>query len=64
MGAHIIDSILYRNSYGTEEMRRIFDDRTRLQRWLDIEAALALAEAELGLIPQEAAQEIARQAQV
>jgi adenylosuccinate lyase len=35
-----------------------------VQRWLDVEAALALTEAERGLIPKVAAREIARRARV
>jgi adenylosuccinate lyase len=43
-------------------MRRVFDDINLLQRWLDYEAALAGAESEVGLVPSEAAMEIARAA--
>ncbi|RLF10419.1 MAG: adenylosuccinate lyase [Thermoprotei archaeon] len=50
--------------YGSEEMRRIFTEEARLQRMLDVEAALAKANAELGLIPKEAAQVIAERANV
>ena len=35
-----------------------------IQRWLDVEAALAVVEAELGIIPKTAAREIARKARV
>ncbi|WP_117208709.1 class-II fumarase/aspartase family protein [Allorhizocola rhizosphaerae] len=59
---HISDSRFYGNRYATPASRRIFCDNCRHQRWLDIEAALALAEAELGLIPQEAADKIAESA--
>ncbi len=45
-------------------MREIFHDRRRLQRWLDIEVALAKAQAKHGIIPQEAADEIARNARI
>lgn len=41
--------------YGSLEMRRIFDEENRLQRMLDVEAALAEALAEVGEIPSEAA---------
>jgi 3-carboxy-cis,cis-muconate cycloisomerase len=49
--------------YGTDELRQVFSDRNLLQCWLDVEAALARAEAEVGLIPQEAAEEITAKAQ-
>jgi 3-carboxy-cis,cis-muconate cycloisomerase len=41
-------------------MRAIVDDRARLQRMLDFEAALARAEAALGIIPETAAEPIAK----
>ena len=40
-------------------MRAIVDDRARLQRMLDVEAALARAEAALGIIPAAAIEPIA-----
>src|SRR5437762_12604442 len=45
-------------------MRAVFDERTMLQRWLDVEAALAAAQEELGLIPTGSAAAIARGAKV
>ena len=41
-----------------------FDEKRRFQRWLDIEVALAKSQAQLGVIPQEAAIEIARHADI
>ena len=46
--------------FSTDAIRSILDDRARLQGMLDFEAALAAAEAEVGLIPHEAATIIAR----
>jgi adenylosuccinate lyase len=43
-------------------MRRIFDEESKLQKWLDVEAAVAEARAAVGDIPREAAEEIARNA--
>ena len=62
--AHILDSEFYKNGWGIEEMREVFSDRKRYQRWLDIEAVLAEVQAGLGVIPQEAAAEIAKKAKV
>ncbi|HWC25209.1 MAG TPA: adenylosuccinate lyase family protein [Solirubrobacteraceae bacterium] len=62
--AHITDSRFYAHAYATDASRRIFCDVCRYQRWLDIEAALALAQAELGLVPVEQAERIAAAAQV
>jgi len=50
--------------YGTPEMRRVFDEETRLQRMLDVEAALAWAHAEVGNIPREDAEKIVKTASV
>jgi 3-carboxy-cis,cis-muconate cycloisomerase len=41
-------------------MRAVFSDERRTQYYLDIEAALARVQARLGIIPQEAANEISR----
>ncbi|MFB0557720.1 MAG: adenylosuccinate lyase, partial [Candidatus Bathyarchaeia archaeon] len=50
--------------YFYPEMREVFTEETKLQRWLDIEAALAWAHSQLGTIPLEAAEEIGRKAKV
>jgi 3-carboxy-cis,cis-muconate cycloisomerase len=60
--SHVIDSVLFRDQYGTEEMRRVFDDRHLVQCWMEAEAALARAEAQLGLIPAQAARAISETA--
>src|SRR5262245_49041299 len=62
MPAHVVDSIFFKDLFGSDEMRTVFDDLNLLQKWLDYEAALARAEAALGLVPPEAAQEITRKA--
>jgi len=46
--------------FATEAMREVFADRARIARMLDFEAALARAEAAAGVIPQAAADAIAR----
>ncbi len=48
--------------YGTHEMRNVFEEENRLQKLLDVEAALALAHAEVGNIPKAAAEKIAETA--
>jgi 3-carboxy-cis,cis-muconate cycloisomerase len=52
------DSLIFRDIFSTAAMRRIFSDRARVQYYLDIEAALARVQGRLGIIPQEAADEI------
>lgn len=59
MGARLTDSALYAHLWGTEELRGVFDERPRLQAWLDILVALAQAQSEFGLIPPDAARAIA-----
>jgi 3-carboxy-cis,cis-muconate cycloisomerase len=44
--------------FGSDAMRAILDERTALARMLAVEAALARAQARLGLIPADAAQAI------
>lgn len=46
--------------FETPAMRAVWSDATRVQRYLDIEAALALVQARLRVIPAEAAAEIRR----
>ncbi len=58
MSATAIDSAVFRNIFSTEAMRRVFSDESRVQKYLDFEAALARAQARLGIIPQNAAEEI------
>lgn len=60
----VIDSALFRDSFGTPEMRNVFNDFALVQRYAEVEVALAKAEARCGVIPQEAADEIARRVNV
>jgi len=58
MPTSLIDSAIFRDIFSTEAMRHVFSDGNRVQKYLDFEAALARAQARLGIIPQEAAEEI------
>jgi 3-carboxy-cis,cis-muconate cycloisomerase len=60
MPVHVTDSAIFRDFYSTAQMRAIFDDEHLVQCWLDVEAALARAQAKLDIIPESAAQEISR----
>lgn len=64
MPVSVIDSALYRDMFGTERMRAVFDEAATLQRYLDVEAALARVQARLGLIPAAAAAEITAKARI
>lgn len=44
--------------YGTPEMKSVWEAENKLQKMLEVEAALAEAEAQMGLVPEEAAREI------
>jgi adenylosuccinate lyase len=48
--------------YGRDEMKAIFNEETRLQALLDVEAALAQAHASVGNIPKKAANAISKAA--
>lgn len=48
--------------HGTVEMRKIFEEEARVQKLLDVEAALAWAHAEVGDIPRKDAEKIAAMA--
>ena len=49
---------IFGEMFGTATMRALFSDRAMVQRYLDVEAALARAQASLGIIPAEAASAI------
>ncbi|MBS0247314.1 MAG: 3-carboxy-cis,cis-muconate cycloisomerase [Proteobacteria bacterium] len=58
----VIDSILFRDAFGTAAMREVFSNRALIERYVEVEVALAQAEAKVGVIPAEAAAEIAAKA--
>src|SRR5579863_1700411 len=48
--------------YGTDAMKEIFDDQKKISYQLEIEAAVAQSQSEIGMIPKSAAQNIAQMA--
>ena len=64
MGTYVIDSRLFKDQFSTEAMRTIFSDENTVQKWLDVEAALAKVQAVLGIIPKAAAEEIQKKSRV
>ncbi|TBL32719.1 MULTISPECIES: adenylosuccinate lyase [unclassified Micromonospora] len=58
LGSCFLDSLTVTSFFGNAEMRGVFNDRQLMQSWLDVEAALARAQAGLGVIPSAAAQAI------
>ena len=64
MPVSVFDMQSLQHLWGTDALRAIFGEENRVQKWLDFEAALAGAQAEMGIIPAAAAQEIAGKAKV
>ncbi len=64
MRASIIDSSIFQGIFSSDEMRRVWSDENRTQKYLDVERALAVVQGRLGLIPKEAADEIVRHCSV
>ena len=60
MPSTILDSAVFRDIFTTPAMRHVWSDENRVQKYLDFEAALARAQARLGIIPKNAAAEIVR----
>ena len=58
MPSTIIDSAIFQGIFATDAMRDVWSDENRTAKYLDVEAALAKVQGELGLIPAEAAEEI------
>ena len=50
--------------YGREPMKQIFTENNRLQKYLDVEAALARAHSKIGNIPEDSATEISQKATI
>src|SRR5438876_11600333 len=64
MAATALDSSIFCDIFTTPQMRRIFSDEARTGYCLEIEAALARAQARLGVIPETAAREIVHQCRI
>src|SRR3954470_6312923 len=60
----VLDSILFRDAFGTSAMREVFSDLATVSRYAEVEVALAKAEARCGVIPSDAAEDIARRTDV
>ncbi len=58
MAASIIDSSIFQGIFTSDAMREVWSDENRTRKYIDVERALAKVQARLGLIPQEAADEI------
>ncbi|WP_260476061.1 adenylosuccinate lyase family protein [Streptomyces sp. WAC 06783] len=57
---HVLDSLFHGQGYATAASRRIFCDRCRLRRWLEVEATLTASQEQLGMVPPGTAARVAR----
>ena len=64
MASGVFDDALLKHLWSTDELRAIFNDSNRVGKWYEFEAALALEQAALGIIPKAAGDEIARNARI
>ncbi|KAJ9610489.1 hypothetical protein H2200_005266 [Cladophialophora chaetospira] len=54
MSVSALDSRLFKNLFGTQEIRANFDDDAYTRRMIEVEVALARAQSKTGVIPAEA----------
>lgn len=59
MSVHPIDSRIYGPAWGRDELRVLFEDEGRTRGWCEVLAILAEEEGALGIIPADAAEEVA-----
>ncbi len=64
MPSTILDSAVFRDIFTTPAMRAVWSDENRVQKYLDFERALAVAQARLKIIPQDACEEILKHCDV
>jgi len=60
MPSTVLDSDIFKDMFGSAEMRAVFSDDNLLKCYVEAEFALAVAQGRLGVIPREAADAIAR----
>ncbi len=60
MPSTVLDSDIFKDMFGSAEMRAVFSDENQLACFVAAEVALAVAQGRLGVIPREAADAIAR----
>ena len=52
------ESSIYQNSWSTESLRKIFDEKSRIRTWLEILGVLAEVQSKFNLIPESAGHSI------
>ena len=58
MPFYIMETEMFKNFYSSPEMKRIFEEKNYIEAMIKFEVTLAEVQAELGMIPKEAAAEI------
>lgn len=64
MSASAFNSLLFKNMFGTKQMRAIFSDTALVGRYIEVECALARVQARMRVIPDSAAEAICHAAKV
>lgn len=62
MAISLLDSKIFKDMFGTSQMRAVFDDDATLARYVEVEVALARVQGKLGIIPESAAAQIEQRA--
>ena len=60
MNCSALDSRIFRNLFGTEEIREVFSDTSYVQCMIDAETALGRAQSKVGIIPSHVGDAITR----
>src|SRR5436190_2162376 len=60
MPSTVLDSDIFKDMFGTAEMRAVFSDDNLLKCYVEAEVALAVAQGRLGVIPRETSDAIAK----
>src|SRR3954470_2054137 len=60
MPSTVLDSDIFKDMFGTAEMRAVFSDDNLLKCYVEAEVALAVAQGRLGVIPRETSNAIAK----
>ena len=58
MPVSAVDSLLFKNLFGIEQIRSIFDDKAYIQKCVEVEAALALSQSQVGVLPEDIGKQI------
>jgi len=58
MPISMLESAIFKDMFGTEAMRQVFDDNATIRRYTETEVALAKVQGTLGVIPASAARAI------